>query len=115
MSRSSPTTTSAVNEKRRPPLTTFATRLISTTRSWRSSPEELTVRSMTLVPAMRSKSLDREPGLAGAVRDRLDPAVVLIAAAVEHRALDARRAGALGEQRPDTRRLLHAPQPAHIR
>ena len=35
---SSPTTTSAVNEKRRPPLTTFATRLISTTRSWRSLP-----------------------------------------------------------------------------
>src|SRR5918992_707313 len=35
---SSPTTTSAVNEKRRPPLTTLATRLISTTRSRRSGP-----------------------------------------------------------------------------
>src|SRR4051794_36523050 len=33
---SSPTTTSAVKENRRPPLTTLATRLISTTRSWRS-------------------------------------------------------------------------------
>src|ERR1019366_2584585 len=32
-SRSSPTTTSAVKEKRRPPFTTFATRLIKTTRS----------------------------------------------------------------------------------
>src|SRR6187551_1019682 len=33
---SSPTTTSAVNENRRPPLTTFATRLISITRSFSS-------------------------------------------------------------------------------
>src|SRR5579885_3178456 len=32
-STSSPITTSAVNENRRPPLTTLATRLISTTRS----------------------------------------------------------------------------------
>jgi hypothetical protein len=40
-----PTTTSAVKEKRRPPLTTLATRLISTTRSCRSSPAGLTVRS----------------------------------------------------------------------
>src|SRR2546423_3397516 len=38
MESSSPTTTRAVNEKRRPPLTTLATRLISTTRSWRSRP-----------------------------------------------------------------------------
>src|SRR3979490_2893755 len=37
-SRSSPITTSAVNENRRPPLTTFATRLISTTRSFNSLP-----------------------------------------------------------------------------
>src|ERR1700722_18772388 len=35
-STSSPITTSAVNEKRRPPLTTLATRLISTTRSFNS-------------------------------------------------------------------------------
>src|ERR687897_436190 len=40
---SSPTATSAVNEKRRPPLTTLATRLISITRSCRSSPWGLTV------------------------------------------------------------------------
>jgi hypothetical protein len=45
---SSPTTTSAVNEKRRPPLTTLATRLISTTRSWRSRPAELTVLSIRI-------------------------------------------------------------------
>src|SRR5947209_13119081 len=47
-SRSSPTTTSAVKEKRRPPLTTFATRLISTTRSWRSRPVAETVRSRAI-------------------------------------------------------------------
>src|SRR6266513_1457648 len=34
--RPSPTTTSAVNEKRRPPFTTFATRLMDTTRSFNS-------------------------------------------------------------------------------
>src|SRR3954447_23067652 len=42
---SSPTTTRAVNEKRRPPLTTLATRLISTTRSWRSRLDDETDRS----------------------------------------------------------------------
>ena len=40
--------TSAVNEKRRPPLTTLATRLISTTRSWRSRPADETVRSLDM-------------------------------------------------------------------
>src|SRR3954452_11069134 len=45
MPASSPTTTRAVNEKRRPPLTTLATRLISTTRSCRSRPELETERS----------------------------------------------------------------------
>src|SRR6185295_5733928 len=35
--RPSPTTTSAVNENRRPPLTTLATRLMETTRSFNSS------------------------------------------------------------------------------
>ena len=35
--RPSPTTTRAVNENRRPPLTTLATRLMETTRSVRSS------------------------------------------------------------------------------
>ena len=37
--------TRAVNENRRPPLTTLATRLISTTRSCRSSPAGFTERS----------------------------------------------------------------------
>jgi hypothetical protein len=41
VSTSLPTTTSAENEKRRPPLTTFATRLTCTTRSFSSSPSGL--------------------------------------------------------------------------
>src|SRR5947209_2887983 len=48
-SRSTPTTTNAVNENRRPPLTTLATRLISTTRSWRSRPVAETVRSRVAI------------------------------------------------------------------
>src|SRR5439155_19962145 len=93
---SSPTTTSAVNEKRRPPLTTLATRLISTTRSWRSRPVALTVRSM--VGAGMWVPLDGQSALADALGEGLDAAVVLVAAAVEHGALDAGRLGALGEQ-----------------
>src|SRR5436189_3590576 len=97
MSRSSPTTTSAVNEKRRPPLTTLATRLISTTRSWRSRPAGLTVRSMAVSVPM--KLLDGEAALAGPVGERLDAPVVLVAAAVEDGPLDARGLRALGQQR----------------
>src|SRR5947207_12961336 len=110
-SLSSPTTTSAVNEKRRPPLTTLATRLISTTRSWRSSPAGLTLRSMAVCVPM--KLLNRQAGLARALGQRLDAAVVAVPAAVEDRALDARRLGPLGEQRADARRLLEALEVAH--
>src|SRR5918992_487653 len=92
---SSPTTTSAVNEKRRPPLTTLATRLISTTRSCRSRPVGDTDRSGA---AMKSSSLEVQSALAGALRERLHAAVVLVAAAIEHDAFDAGGLGALGEQ-----------------
>src|SRR3954464_11238706 len=107
MSRSSPTTTSAVNEKRRPPLTTLATRLISTTRSWRSRPAWLTVRSI-LGEGMRKEvlGLDGEAAPPGPPGEPLHAPVVAVAAAVEHRALDAGVLGALGEQLADLRRLL---------
>src|SRR3954453_12919776 len=104
---SSPTTTSAVKEKRRPPLTTLATRLISTTRSWRSRPAEETDLSGAAIerflrveeikcggPPYRRRTcgastggapLEREPGLARALGEGLHAAVVLVAAAVEHR------------------------------
>src|SRR5918992_3063254 len=108
---SSPTTTSAVNEKRRPPLTTLATRLISTTRSWRSRPVDGTDRSGA---AMKSSSLEAEPALASAFRERPDAAVVLVAAAVEHGALDAGALRALGEQLAGPLRLLHRLQGAQV-
>src|SRR6059058_2443510 len=103
-SRSSPTTTSAVNEKRRPPLTTLATRLISTTRSWRSRPAEETERSRA-IRVTQSSGLEVQPALAGSVGERLHSPVVLVAAAVEHHRLDAGCLGTLGEQRAGTRRL----------
>src|SRR4051812_49766506 len=70
---SSPTTTSAVNEKRRPPLTTLATRLMSTTRSWRSSPELEIDRSGTGIQAFR---LEGEATLASTLDDHLHAAVL---------------------------------------
>src|SRR6476660_1459002 len=107
---SSPTTTSAVNEKRRPPLTTLATRLISTTRSWRSRPAGLMffLSAMSLCRVAAAAPSDGQPGLAGGFGEGLDAAVVAVAAAVEHRALDAGGLGALGQLRADLLRLLHA-------
>src|SRR5919109_4234972 len=96
--RPSPTTTSAVNEKRRPPLTTFATRLMETTRSFSSS----TLGSI-FVSATRSPPAPLEGEAAGArgIRQRLHPAVVLVSAAIEHHALDPGRLGLLGQQGAD--------------
>src|SRR6202142_1827328 len=96
-SRSSPTTTSAVNEKRRPPLTTLATRLISTTRSWRSRPAALTVRSIRM--GIGKGSSERQSGFPRSLRKRLDLAVIAVAAAVEHGARDAGCLGPLRKQR----------------
>src|SRR5262245_29067165 len=89
---SSPTATSAVNENRRPPLTTLATRLISITRSWRSSPRGLTVSTFVVsIPfiaiAHRSGS-EAQASLARPLGEGADAAVVLVAAAVEHAGLD---------------------------
>src|SRR3954449_7077264 len=104
---SSPTTTRAVNENRRPPLTTLATRLISTTRSWRSRPELDTERSGAAMSPSRVAVLDGQAALAGALGQGLDTAVVLVAATVEDRALDAGGLRALGEQLPGLVGLLH--------
>src|ERR1700760_3508633 len=97
-SRSSPTTTSAVNENRRPPLTTLATRLISTTRSCRSSPVAGTVLSRVAMSRSSVAGLERQPALTGTVGEGLDAPVVLIAAAVEHRGFDPGRLGPLRQQ-----------------
>src|SRR5919204_1760637 len=116
MSRSSPTTTSAVNEKRRPPLTTLATRLISTTRSCRSRPSPETVRSTKLITWSRPRvaDLEAQPALTGSVGQGLDAAVVLVAAAVEHGGLDAGGLGALGQQLAGPLGLLHRLQRAQV-
>src|SRR5215212_8550393 len=109
---SSPTTTRAVNEKRRPPLTTLATRLISTTRSWRSSPELEMDRSGAGIEPFR---LEGEAALAGALGEGLHAAVVAVAAAVEDRGLDAGGLGALGQQLAGPPRLLHRLERAQVR
>src|SRR5437764_5432362 len=48
-----------------------------------------------------------QPGLTGTVGERLHEAVVAVATAIEHDALDAGALRALGEQRPRAAGLLH--------
>src|SRR5262245_17942137 len=90
---SSPTTTSAAKPKRRPPFTTLATRLMWTSLSVNS----LSSRSRSRCRGSRAMSMFRfavlfrsdpvvlefETTLASGVGQRLDPAVIEIAAAVE--------------------------------
>src|SRR5215212_7554131 len=104
---SSPTTTRAVNEKRRPPLTTLATRLISTTRSWRSSPELEIERSGAGIEPFR---LEDQAALAGTLGEGPHAAVIAVSAAVEDRGLDAGGLRALAEQLARALGLLHAGQ-----
>src|SRR3982751_6482992 len=99
MPASSPTTTSAVNEKRRPPFTTLATRLISTTRSCRSPAGLTAVLSLAIALVEGIEASEGEAALARALRQRLDPAVVLITAAVEDAGLHAGLLRAGGQQR----------------
>src|SRR5579863_5212767 len=102
--------TRAAKPNRRPPLTTFATRLMLTSFSVNSlssrsrgwlSPSRL--RPSRCVRAI-GPLLELEPALAGGVGQGLDPAVIQIGAAVEHDARDPRRLGAFGEQFADRAR-----------
>ena len=111
---SSPTTTSAVNEKRRPPLTTLATRLISTTRSCRSRPVADTDRSGAAMSSFEVAVLEVQAALAGALGERLHAAVVLVAAAVEHGGLDAGGLRALGQQLAGALGLLERLERAQV-
>src|SRR6266536_2057531 len=107
---SSPTATRAVNEKRRPPLTTLATRLISITRSCRSRPLGLTLSTAigpTKVAGLSWRPSELQASLAGALSDRRNPAVEAVAAAIEDAGLDSGGLAALGEQLPDALGLLH--------
>src|ERR671935_2545006 len=96
--RPSPTTTTAEKLKRRPPFTTFATRLICTTRSVSSSLFE-SIFAIFLPVCF----LELQAGFACAVGERLDPPVVKRAATVEYHALDALLLRPLREELADLR------------
>ena len=112
----SPTTTSAAKPKRLPPFTTLATRLIATSLSTNSPSSRSRSRRAPLalraalaaicLPCLPSPQ-NCQAALAGGVGQRLDPAVIEIAAAVENDLLDPGGLGALGDQLADLlRRLL---------
>src|SRR5207245_7439240 len=97
--RPSPTTTSAVNENRRPTLTTLATRLMDTTRSVSSSTLGSIFASATHVLLISESK--HEPARARRVGKRLDPPVVLVAATIEHHPLAPASLRVLREERAD--------------
>src|SRR6185312_4505046 len=102
----SPTTISAANEKRRPPFTVAATRLMCTSFSTMSL-------SRSSVGALRSRRsprsslraisipLEIQAGFARGVGEGLDAAVEQVAAAIEDHVLDALFQGAFGDQLAD--------------
>src|SRR5262245_32982011 len=103
----SPTTTRAAKPKRRPPFTTFATRLMWTSLSVNSlsrssrSRRSRGSRAISLFHFARAAPLSNsevEAALARGIGQRLDPAVVEIAAAVEHHVLDPLGRGPLRHQ-----------------
>src|SRR5207245_1655830 len=123
----SPITTSAAKPKRLPPLTTFATRLMwtslstnSLSRSSRSllrsrpprsrSPamvfSNLSEALASVLVSVETSLLETQPAFARRVRQRLDAAVLEIAAAVEHHFLDAVLDGALRQKLADGLRRI---------
>src|SRR3990172_41666 len=95
----SPTTTTELKLKRRPPLTTLATRLIWTTFSSR----------LSFVGSMRAMipPLQVEAALAGALGERANPPVIPISATVQDHGADPGRLRALRERAPDGAGRLH--------
>src|SRR5262249_54068354 len=104
----SPTTTSALKLKRRPPFTTFATRLIWTTFSLSSTPRSSTMRRWLPPPicAIARVSSELEAALAGAVRHGAHAAVVQESVAVEDDLGDALLLAAAGDEQADLLRRL---------
>src|SRR5262249_57249907 len=101
----SPTTPRALKLKRRPPFTTFATRLMWTTFSFSSVPRSSTIRLGLLGPlcAMCRLPSELEAALARAVCDRAHAAVIQEAVPIEHHPLHALL---LAPARPDQPHLL---------
>src|SRR6266436_3030458 len=130
----SPITTRAAKPKRLPPLTTFATRLMwtslstnSLSRSSRSLPRSRPPRSRSPAmvlsnpceaqslssissenryPIFRHHALETQSAFARRICERLDTAVIEIAAAVEHDFLDAVLHGALRQELADRFRRI---------
>src|SRR5438477_5564517 len=98
---SSPTTTRAAKPKRRPPFTTLATRLMWTSLSVNSLSTSLRSRPWGSRAIFRFPSSEFQSALTRGFGQRLDAAVVEIAAAVEHHVLDALRRRALRDQLAD--------------
>src|SRR6185437_10710765 len=99
----SPTTTRAAKPKRRPPLTTFATRLMCTSlslnslsRSSRSRDLSLWGRATSLVPLLELQS-----AFARTVGQRLDAAMILVGSPVEHNVADTGSGRPLRQQLAD--------------
>src|SRR3954454_19381623 len=114
---SSPTATRAVNENRRPPLTTLATRLISITRSCRSRPLGLTL--STAIEPVRVEDERRVPSEAQAslsrpFGNRRDAAMEAVSPAVEDAGLHSGLLGPLGEQLAHPLGLLHRAELAEV-
>src|SRR5256712_10047526 len=107
----SPTTTSALKLKRRPPLTTFATRLMWMTFSFSSTPWAWVM--MARGPPEERSAMgpfsELESALARPVGDGAHAAVVEEAVAVEHDLVDPLLAAAPGGQEP------HLLGGAHVR
>src|SRR5919112_4977608 len=105
----SPTTIRAANEKRRPPFTVAATRLMCTSFSTnslsRSSSLRLRLRSRPpprcWSPRAISVPLEVQAGFARGVGQGFHPAVIQVAAAIEDDGVDAGGLGALGDQAAD--------------
>src|SRR5215472_12259113 len=106
----SPTTTRAAKPKRRPPFTTFATRLMWTSLSMNSlsrssrSPRSRCLGSRAIC---RSSALELEAAFASGLRQRFDAPVIDVAAAVEHDLFHALLERAFGDLLADGNRRLN--------
>src|SRR5215211_5174067 len=107
----SPTTTSAAKPKRRPPFTTFATRLICTSLSTNSlsrssRSRSRPIRAISSIPFWFGRAalitrLECQATFARRIGQGLDPTVIEEGAAIEHDLLHAFGGGAFGHELAD--------------